>query len=82
MKGKLKKVERVVYPAQDPAELDKAGGYYVKHVAAMTTEGLHGKGEIAEQLAMRDKRIDELEAKLKDAESYPFNSATRDILGD
>jgi uncharacterized coiled-coil DUF342 family protein len=34
--------------------------YYSRHVSAMTAEGLHGKAEIAEQLAWRDKQIAEL----------------------
>lgn len=37
---------------------------YFKHVSAMTKEELHSKAEIAEELAVRDMRIKELEAKL------------------
>lgn len=52
------------YPEQDPIVLDKAGGYYMRHVHAMTVEALHGKSEIAEQLGWRDQRIDALEAEV------------------
>jgi hypothetical protein len=31
--------------------------YYSRHVSAMTTEGLHGKGDIAAELAWRDKAL-------------------------
>lgn len=36
--------------------------HYSHHVGAMTAEGLHEKADIAFQLALRDKRIAELEA--------------------
>lgn len=51
---------RTVYPPQSPIDLDRAGGYYSKHVSAMTGEALHTKSDIAEQLASRDMRIDAL----------------------
>jgi hypothetical protein len=35
--------------------------FYTRHVMAMTTEGLHGKSDIAAELAARDMRIAELE---------------------
>ena len=37
---------------------------YYKHVRAMTDEKLHNKSEIAEELAVRDMRIKELESQL------------------
>lgn len=37
---------------------------YFKHVSAMTAENLNGKAEIAEELAVRDMHIKELEAEL------------------
>lgn len=46
------------YGGHDPEEL---GDYYTKHVMAMTAEKLHHKGDIAVELAYRDKRIAELE---------------------
>lgn len=45
------------YPAHRPWELEP---HYSRHVSAMTSEGLHSKADIAEQLAWRDKRIEEL----------------------
>ena len=57
------------YPPQDPVALDKAGNYYVRHIQAMTAEGLHGKFEIAEQLGWRDMLIDQLRAELARASS-------------
>lgn len=37
---------------------------YFKHVSAMTAENLNGKAEIAEELAVRDMHIKDLEAQL------------------
>lgn len=53
-----------LYPPRDPLALDRAGGYYARHVRGMTAEKLHGKAEIAEQLAWRDAEIDRLRAAL------------------
>lgn len=50
------------YARRDLAGLDKAGGYYHRHVAAMTEEGLHSKSDIAAELAWRDHVIDRLRA--------------------
>lgn len=55
------------YAERDPIALDKAGGYFTRHLAAMTAEGLHDKNAIAEELAHRDLEIDRLRA---DAERY------------
>jgi len=49
-------------------ELDGQGGYYSRHVFAMTHEGLHSKSDIAKQLGARDLLIDQLEAKLAKVE--------------
>lgn len=51
-----------LYPEQDAEEL---GAYYMRHLDAMTREGLHKKSAIAGQLAWRDRRIEELEAALR-----------------
>lgn len=54
--------ERPLYPrCYHPWDLEP---YYSRHVSAMTTERLDSKADIAEQLAWRDKRIEELGAKL------------------
>jgi hypothetical protein len=57
MKPKMRAVKRVVYPEQDPRELEP---YFSFHMNAMTAERLDGKAEIAEQLAWRDKKIEAL----------------------
>lgn len=36
------------------------GNYYMRHLMAMTAEGLHSKSDIAAELAHRDMVIDEL----------------------
>jgi hypothetical protein len=38
--------------------------YYARHVGAMTREDLHSKADIAVQLALREKRIADLEKEL------------------
>lgn len=60
-----------IYPSHRPWELEP---HYSRHVSAMTTEQLHHKADIAEQLAWRDQvieslraRVDELESKLRGA---------------
>lgn len=55
-----------LYRQRDAWELDKEGGYYSRHVMAMTSEGLHSKGDIAAELGYRDMRIDQLEFKLNE----------------
>ncbi len=47
----------LLYPEQDHMAL---GDYYLRHVDAMTSEGLHAKSDIAAQLAGRDREIDRL----------------------
>jgi hypothetical protein len=39
------------------------GLYYLRHMEAMTTEGLYSKGAVASELAARDILIDALEAR-------------------
>lgn len=57
-----------VYPKIDHMQLDADGGYYCRHVAAMTDEGLHKKSDIAGQLGMRDREIDRLTAERDEAQ--------------
>lgn len=52
------------YAVRYHAGLDQAGGYYSRHVDAMTRFGLHSKSDIAGELAWRDYRIAELERAL------------------
>ena len=51
------------------AERDHAaqGQHYLRHVEAMTDEGLHLKSDIAGELAHRDIEIEKLRAELKEA---------------
>ena len=58
------------YPDVDPRQL---GALYTEHVEAMTTEGLHGKSTIAAQLALRDKRNQELATELDALQGKMFN---------
>lgn len=51
-----------LYPEQDHEAL---GESYIRHVAAMTSEGLHAKSDIAAQLAWRDQRITALAAEVE-----------------
>ena len=54
-----------LYADRDPIEL---GEFYTQHVQAMTSEGLHDKHEIAEELGYRDKLIADLESQLAQRE--------------
>ncbi|MES2180676.1 MAG: hypothetical protein V4493_01075 [Pseudomonadota bacterium] len=53
------------YAKRNPQALDKAGGYYCRHIMALTTEKLHDKSKIAAELAWRDMEIDRLKTELK-----------------
>jgi len=55
------------YKERCPMALDAAGGYYFRHLNAMTGEKLHAKSEIAAELGYRDLIIDELVFTLKAA---------------
>lgn len=59
-----------LYADRDICELDEKGGFYFKHVLAMTAEGLHSKSNIAAELAHRDIRIKQLEDLLNDTRDY------------
>lgn len=64
------------YRERDAWELDKAGGYYSRHVMAMTSEGLHSKGDIAAELGFRDMKIDQLEAEWRAQEERAEKAET------
>ena len=70
------------YAERDPEQLDKDGGYYFRHVMAMTSEKLHSKADIAAELAFRDKRIADLEEEIKDLELELNNAQTHAIYCD
>lgn len=48
------------YAERDIESLDEAGGFYSRHVSAMTGEGLHTKRSIAAELGYRDTVNSEL----------------------
>lgn len=57
------------YAHRNVMELDRAGGFFCRHLSAMTGEKLHAKSDIAAELAWRDMRIAELE---RDAARWRF----------
>ena len=59
-----------LYAERDICEQDEKGGFYFKHVLAMTAEQLHSKSDIAAELAHRDLRIQQLEAVLNSTRDY------------
>ena len=67
------------YAERDAYELDVAGGYYSRHVSAMTSEGLHSKSDIAAELGHRDMVIAELQQKY-DACFKALEDATNDCM--
>lgn len=62
--SKISDAPAPIYPDYCPMKLDRDGNYYSRHVEAMTTENLHRKSDIAEQLAWRDREIDRLRADM------------------
>jgi hypothetical protein len=52
------------YADRDIEALDEAGGYYMRHVMAMTGEQLDSKTKIAAELGHRDMVIDKLNAEI------------------
>jgi len=54
----------LLYAERDLADLDHKGGFYAKHVSAMTGEDLHSKSAIAAELAHRDYMIEQLLARV------------------
>ena len=53
------------YSERDAMELDEVGGYYFRHVLAMTAEGLHSKSDIAAELGWRDMQIAALQEQVR-----------------
>lgn len=65
------------YAERDAMALDEAGGYYMRHVMAMTGEKLHGKGDIAAELGWRDMQITALQQKLDAANDEAAHERNR-----
>ena len=59
--NELNELNELHYAERAIDELDFAGGYYTRHVNAMTAEGLNSKSAIAAELAVRDFVIDSLQ---------------------
>lgn len=59
--NELNELNELHYTERAIDELDFAGGYYTRHVNAMTAEGLNSKSAIAAELAVRDFVIDSLQ---------------------
>lgn len=80
-------------PAKHYADRDHValGQRYIDHVVAMTAEGLHGKSQIAAELAWRDAEMDQLRMQLaavseelnqvNDFRAAPFGSI-RALIGE
>lgn len=69
-----------VYKKRCIEGLDEAGGFYCKHVLAMTEEGLHDKSDIAAELGYRDMQMKKLIPILKDiVVGQNPNAALRDL---
>jgi NTP pyrophosphatase (non-canonical NTP hydrolase) len=54
-----------LYPHVDAESLDRDGGYFLRHLQAMTAEQLYSKADIAVQLGARDMKIDKLTLELE-----------------
>jgi hypothetical protein len=60
------------YADRDAEALQQDGGHYARHVDAMTVEGLHGKSNIAAELAWRDSQIQQLKEELAKPKQVPL----------
>lgn len=70
MPGERELIAQAQYAHRD---IITQGDYYLRHIEAMTREGLHDKGDIAAELAHRDERIAALEALLREVvEGYKW----------
>ena len=52
------------YEERNAMELDRLGGFYTRHVVAMTKEGLNSKADIAAELGYRDMVIDQQQSEI------------------
>lgn len=53
-----------------PRDHRALGEHYLRHVSAMTGEGLHAKSDIAAELAWRDAEIERLRKTLDEIATY------------
>lgn len=66
------------YAQRDIVQLDEDGDHCIRHVSAMTAEGLHAKSDIAAELAWRDREIARLREVLERIANGPYIE-TREI---
>ena len=68
-----------LYGERDPMAQDEAGGYFARHMHHMTTENLHSKAEIAEELAHRDIQIEAKDQRIAELIEELDNERARGI---
>lgn len=70
------------YSERNAMALDKAGGYYSRHVRAMTAERLDSKSGIAAELGWRDMQLAEAESLIKRlvAENIKIRETLEDVI--
>lgn len=61
--------------------IEDQGEYYDKHIAAMTSEGLRAKSDIAAELAHRDIQIDKLRKIVKALADWSLRYPPEQIYG-
>ena len=61
-------MNKLQYAERDAEALDGNGGYYFRHVLAMTGESLHSKGDIAAELGHRDMMNDRMKRLITERE--------------
>lgn len=69
----MEQVGMTLYRNHDPMPVLKSE-HYGRHVAAMTREDLYSKGDIAEELALRDMEIERL-SKVNESLMYLLEEA-------
>ena len=62
----MNSIQKRQYADRDIEKLDEQGDYYIRHISAMTSEGLHHKSEIAAELAYRDMLIDKMQMQIEE----------------
>lgn len=60
--------------AEREVDSDELMPHYLRHVSAMTTEGLHAKSAIAAELAWRDAKVAALQARIAELEARIANA--------
>ena len=66
------------YSNRDARELDRQGGFFTRHMSAMSDEGLRDKSDIAAELAHRDSLLED-ERERADALAAHLKRVTRTL---